>query len=200
MLADAVEIVRTNDTRRMSAIVHHETAIDALEEECVRYMVQLSERPLDIAQSNTVAGLLHAVSDIERISDHALNIAQMGEEKANEVVPFTSEAIRELEQMYQKVDENLMAATRMLAAEDDEQLQEMVDDIWEREEEIDGLELRLRRRHVHRLREGMCEPTAGILYVTLLSNFERISDHCTNIAEDVQGPLEHNGERRDAPG
>ena len=136
----------------------------------------------------------------ERISDHALNIAQIGEEKANEGIPFTADAMEGLEQIYEKVYENVGAAARMLGAEEGDQFEEMADDIWDREDEVDGIEVRLRRRHVERLREGGCEPNAGVLYVTLLSNFERISDHCTNIAEDVQGPMQRFGERRDAPG
>ena len=200
MLADAMETLRSNDTRRMDSVVHHESAIDALEEECVQYMVELSQVPLDLGQSNTVAGLLHAVSDVERISDHALNIAQIGEEKANEGIPFTADAMEGLEQIYEKVYENVGAAARMLGAEEGDQFEEMADDIWDREDEVDGIEVRLRRRHVERLREGGCEPNAGVLYVTLLSNFERISDHCTNIAEDVQGPMQRVEERRDAPG
>lgn len=200
MLDDAMEMFRSNDTRRMDAIEQQESAVDGLEEECVNYMVDLSQRPLELEQSNTVAGLLHAVSDIERISDHALNIAQAAEEKANERLPVSEEALQEMEGLYSKVRENLEMATEILAIDDGDQLKEMADRIWEVEEEVDDLRQTIRERHIQRLCEGICEPAAGIVYVTVLANFERISDHCTNIAEDVQGPLQVSEERRDAPG
>ncbi len=198
MLDDAMEMFRSNSTRQMPTIEQRESAVDGIEEECVRYMVELSQGPLELEQSNTVAGLLHAVSDIERISDHALNIAQAAEEKANERLPVSAEAIQALEEIYEKVRENLELAIQMLSVENSDELKEIADDIWEREEEIDDLELEIRQRHIQRLREAVCEPDAGILYVTVLSNFERISDHCTNIAEGVRGPLEVGEERRDA--
>lgn len=200
MLDDAVEMLRSNNTRQMPAVEQREATVDGLEEECVRYMVELSQRPLELDQSNTIAGLLHAVSDIERISDHALNIAQAAEERTNERRSISPEAIDQLDRIYQKVRENLELAIQMLSVEEPDELKEIADDIWEHEDEIDDLELEMRQRHIQRLREGVCDPDAGILYVTVLSNLERISDHCTNIAEGVRGPLAPAEERRDAPG
>ncbi len=200
MLDDAMGMLRDNSTRQMPTVEQRESAVDGLEEECVKYMVELSQRPLELAQSNTVAGLLHAVSDIERISDHALNIAQAAEERTNERLRITHEAIVGLDQIYQKVTENLRDAVAMLAIEDAAERREMADRIWDREDEIDDMEQEIRRGHIDRLREGACDPDAGILYVTVLSNFERISDHCTNVAEDVRGPLDVTEERPDAPG
>lgn len=200
MLDDAMEMFRSNTTRQMPAVEQRESTVDGLEEECVKYMVELSQRPLQLEQSNTVAGLLHAVSDIERISDHALNIAQAAEEKANERLPVSQEAIDQLAPIYERVTENMQAALSMLGVEDGDELRKIADSIWEREDEIDEMEREIREDHIQRLREGVCDPTAGILYVTLLSNLERIGDHCTNIAEAVRGPLTMAEERRDARG
>ncbi len=200
MVDDAMEMFRSNDTRRMNVIEQRESTVDGLEEECVNYTVDLSRRPLELEQSNTVAGLLHAVSDIERISDHALNIAQAAEEKINERLRYSPQAMDQLEDLYSTVRENLVSAIRMLSADDGEELKRIADEIWQREEAVDDLELVMRQRHIQRLQDGTCDPTAGILYVTVLSNFERISDHCTNIAEGIRGPLAVGEERRDAPG
>ena len=197
---DAMEMFRSNDTRRMGAVEQRESAVDGLEEECVNYMVGLSQRPLELEQSNMVAGLLHAVSDIERISDHALNIAQAAEEKANERLRCSPDAMDQLEDLYSTVRENVMLAIQMLSVDDVQELKRIADEIWQREEAVDDLELVMRQRHIQRLRDGTCDTTTGILYVTVLSNFERISDHCTNIAEGIRGPLAVGEERRDAPG
>lgn len=108
--------------------------------------------------------------------------------------------MQELEGLYRKVCKNLEMATEILGIDDAEEIRKMADRIWEVEEEVDELRQAIRQRHIQRLCEGTCDPAAGIVYVTVLANFERISDHCTNIAEDARGPLQVAEERRDAPG
>ena len=122
--------------------------------------------------------MLKMIGDFERISDHAVNLLESTEELENKGLAFTSSAVSELEIISSAVNEILdLSLTAFL--EDDLRSASMVEPL---EEVIDGLKKQMRTRHILRLQQGLCSIAAGFIWADLLTNLERTSDHCSNIA------------------
>ncbi len=172
----------------LNGIYRDETIVDDLQEQITFYLsALLSQNSLTEAQSHRLAGLLHVVSDIERVGDHANNIANLADKKHQEQLPFSEIAINELELFFGKAFDLYNKACLALR---DNNL-EVAKQIENREGNIDKLEEELRQNHIHRLNQGKCWPGSGVVYVEMLSNLLRISAHAANIAAAV---IEEGGE------
>ena len=136
---------------------------------------------LNPAESQYLAGLMHVVNDVERIADHANNIAESAEAKIEEKLPFSELAVNELTLLYGKVEDICKRA--LTALEDDNY--EVAKQVLEREEVIDKLQEEMRQNHINRLNQGKCWPGSGIIYVEITTNLERVADHATNIAQVI---------------
>lgn len=159
-----------------------EDIADGYQERITLYLSTLLSRSLlTAAQSQYLAGLMHVVNDVERIADHAHNIAQCAEEKIDEKLPFSKLAISELELLYNKVTALCQKSFRSLMEDDPASARQVL----EKEEAVDRLEEEMRQNHINRLNQGKCWPGSGIVYVELISNLERVADHATNIAQVV---------------
>ncbi len=178
MLSESMQVFLRDDLKRIKHIEQMEELVDGLEKEINVYMAELSQHSLSGAQSKQVAAIMSAASDVERIGDHAENIMQLSELKTEERLPFSSSAIEEITEMYDKVLSMLERAIRAVEQENKELAREVVagDDI------IDEEEKRLRKRHIERINTKKCYPGAGVIYLDLLSNLERVADHANNIA------------------
>ncbi len=183
MLADSIQLINNRDRKLITQTNQKEEVIDSLEKEITFYLADMNQYSLDIEQSQTIAALMHATNDMERIGDHAQNIVELAEEAINEKLGFSSVALRELHDFYGRVDALLEKALAAFEKEDLSLAQEVVED----DDIIDNLEKTLRKHHIGRINEKQCNPIAGVIFLDLLSNLERIGDHATNLAQVIIG-------------
>ena len=161
--------------RRVSAL---EAQGDRYEDSLGSYLVKLTGRPLDEKQNEDLSMFLHTLSDFERLTDHALNVAESAKEMKEKTITFSEDAVRELQVTASAV---LRIADDAIAAftEENERLATRVEPL---EEWIDELCDELKSRHVDRLQSGECTIAHGFVFNDLLTNLERVADHCSNIA------------------
>ncbi len=163
----------------LNGINRDEAIVDDLQEQITFYLsALLSQNSLTEAQSQRLAGLLHIVSDIERVGDHANNIANLAEKRYREQLPFSELALNEMELFFGKSVDLFSKACQALRENNLEQAKQ----VQNRESNMDKLEEELRQNHIHRLNQGKCWPGSGVIYVEMLSNLERVAAHSANIA------------------
>lgn len=155
-----------------------EDEIDHYEDELGTYLVKLSMQPLSDEDSRQISKLLRTITDFERISDHAFNIAESAKEKYEKKLSFSSRAQDELCVITDALIEIINLAIAAFENEDIETAKQ----VEPLEDVIDGLNVLMKTGHVKRLQEGECTIEQGFVFNDLLTNFERVSDHCSNIA------------------
>lgn len=155
-----------------------ENEADNYEDILGTYLVNLSAYSMSAHDRTETAQLLHAIGDFERISDHAVNIAESAVELKDKEMKFSNEAISELKIITAAVFDILALAIRAFA-ENDITLAARVEPL---EQVVDRLKVKLRNRHIERMQNGDCSIGAGFIWSDLLTNLERISDHCSNVA------------------
>ena len=170
-----------NDENLAEKVYQNEEVINNLEECITTYLVKLSKCELSDKEKNIVASTFHIVNDIERIGDHAENLADLTIQKINKKLQYSEDAINEITNMYQTTLKALDISIDSYADRDVNKANE----ITNIEAEIDKQHKRYRDLHIKRLHEGTCNAYAGAIFLDLLSNLERIGDHSTNIAEIV---------------
>ncbi len=183
MLKDSVEIFTKNERKLIEHALQKEDLIDSLEKDITTYLADMGQHSLNIQQSQTAAALMHATNDLERIGDHAENIIRLAEDKIDEKLPFSEKAIEELQILYFKVDKLLGKAITAFEKEDVAMAREVI----EEDDIIDSMERSLRKHHIERINQKKCIPPSGVIYLDMISNFERIADHATNLAQVVTG-------------
>ncbi len=155
-----------------------ETKIDKYEDKTSSYLVKIATSDMSSKDSKIVTELLHCIGDIERISDHALNIAEAAKEIHDKGVAFSDKAKSDLDIMNSAVNEILSLTIESLETEDIM----VASKVEPLEQVIDRLKRKIKTGHIERLREGDCTMELGFILSDLISNYERISDHCSNIA------------------
>ena len=183
----AMDCVSSFQEQDAALVAENERMVDVYEDRLGTYLVQLSSQRLSAEDSHNISKLLHSISDIERISDHALSIAITARTLAQKQVQFSEQAKAELAVISDAVREVLSLAERTFDA-DDPVLAQRVEPL---EQVVDHLSDTLRSRHIQRLQEGACSVDQGLVFTDLLSDYRRISDHCSNIAAAVI-ELQHN--------
>ena len=158
-----------------------EQLIDRYEDKLGTYLMKLTARSLSPDQTEEVAKYLHTISDFERISDHACNVADVCQEIDEKKVEFSPSALHELEVLEGAVTEILTISVNAFI-EGNLQLAARVEPL---EEIIDGLCDEMKSHHVDRLQQGVCTLNQGFVFNDLLTNYERVADHCSNIAVAV---------------
>lgn len=161
-----------------SEVAELEGKIDKYEDKISTYLVKIAELNLSIKDSRTVTELLHCIGDIERISDHALNIAETAQEINEKKIKFSDKAYEDITIIKNAVTEILSIAVEALV-NDDLDAAKRVEPL---EQVIDRLNRKIKNGHISRLRQGDCTMELGFILADLLTNYERISDHCSNIA------------------
>ncbi|MBQ7088061.1 MAG: Na/Pi cotransporter family protein [Clostridia bacterium] len=169
---------------KMREIEHR---LDDAEDKLGTYLVKLSSCSLSEKDSQVVSKMLHAIGNFERLGDHALNLKDCAAEMHEKGLAFTDEARKELNVLAAAIRE-ILDITNRAYAENDIALAETVEPL---EQVIDGLILQIRAGHIRRLRNGECSIEMGFVLADTLTNFERVSDHCSNVAVAVI-EVEHN--------
>ncbi len=155
-----------------------EMEVDRYEDALGSYLVKLNNRDLTDADSKSISVMLHCINDFERISDHAVNIMESAQEMNNKKLSFSENAKKEFEVFSDAVREIIGTAVNCYSTSNLEEAK-MVEPL---EQVINGLNAELKQRHIKRLRKGKCTIELGWVLQDLLTNFERVADHCSNIA------------------
>ena len=159
-------------------INHLEKLVDKYEDKTSAYLVKIAATRMSTKDSKAVTELLHCIGDIERISDHALNIAEVAKEINDKKIDFSDKAKMDIEVISAAVGETLDLTIGALV-NDDVEIAKSVEPL---EQVIDNLKRKIKNGHISRLRQGDCTVELGFILSDLLTNYERISDHCSNIA------------------
>ena len=177
-IVDAVSLLDNYDLAKRKDIFKSEDDVDKYEDKISTYLVKLSSRQLSDKDSKEVTELLHVVGDIERMSDHAVNIADVAEEMNEKQIEFSDAAKGDIKVISSALCDVLDLATTSFVNKDLETAK-LVEPL---EQVIDRLKRKIKASHIQRLKEGNCTVEFGFILSDLLTNYERISDHCSNIA------------------
>ena len=177
-LEDAFYLLRDYQEKKFQFILHREDIIDKYEDKLGSYLIQLTGKELTSQQNKEVTKYLHAIGDLERIGDHAMNIAECAKEIQEKNVVFSKEASQELDVLFAAVQEIVYNAITAFSTND----LELAYRVEPLEELIDSLCDEMKLHHVDRLQQGICTLHQGFVFNDLLTNYERVSDHCSNLA------------------
>jgi phosphate:Na+ symporter len=186
MVSEAYHFLNDGDRRHAELAAQYEEAIDRLDAEITDYLVQLTGSSMAASESQELNALLNSIRDIERVGDHAENIVELLEARLEKKVKLTQDAIDELNAMFRLTQETLQEALKSLYNND----KKLAVHVLSSEKAIDQMERDLRKSHIQRLNDKLCSGEAGIFFVEIASNLERIGDHSVNIAEAVLGEEE----------
>ena len=176
-LRGAVELLNNYSEKGLQEVRNLEAVVDRYEDKIGSYLMKLTGRELTETQNKAVSQYLRAITDFERISDHALNVAERAEEKAEKNVQFSDKAAKEMENLTAAVEEIISISFASFQNEDVE-LAYRVEPL---EQVIDRICRRMREKHTARLQKGKCTILNGYIFNDLIAELERVSDHCSNI-------------------
>ena len=181
MLSACRDALLSGDRTHVATVIETEEVVDVLWRTIGDFLDRIDLGKLSLRDAKWLHVLQHVTGDIERVGDHAVNIAERAEAALDRKVTFSNEARRDLSDMFDKALRLYRLSLQALEGEDHTSAEEAL----ELEREVDRLEIRYKESHIERVEEGICDPSAGILYVEVLRNLERIGDHAVNIAGDV---------------
>lgn len=184
-VSTAFDAVLNNDEEKISIVYEQEEAIDRMADMLSDYLVKVSSLSLTEDQNTLVNHLFYTVSDIERMGDHAENLAELAKFKVENKVVFSDAANKELDGLMTYVTNSFVYAIKARS----EMSFEAVEKAKEYEDLVDYVEGELREKHIERLAKNLCKPASGVVFLDVLSNLERISDHADNIAGYVRHEL-----------
>lgn len=177
-LQDAFDLLNNYSVDEFQKVRKAEKTVDIYEDKLGEYIIQISSRELSKKQNEQVYAFLHSITDFERISDHARNIAECAQEIHEKEIQFSDEAVRELRVLREAITEVVSLATSAFVNGD----MELAVRVEPLEELIDNLCDEMKNHHTERLQRGECALEKGFVFNDLITNYERISDHCSNIA------------------
>lgn len=177
----AMAAIYEKDQNKVQEVFEREKIINQLQHGINHYLVKLSNVSISEQEHGTITGLFHTVSDIERVGDHADNIAELADILIKQSETFTDVAMRELKEI---TDVTIKCIELSLQAYefDDKTIAKQALPL---EQTVDRMEEKLRSRHIKRLSENKCSSIAGVIFLDIISNLERISDHASNIAMTI---------------
>lgn len=177
----ATEAFATDDLKNVDLVYKNEQRINEVTEIITNFLVQLSSSDLNVNEFGRVGDTYHVLNDIERIGDHAENIMELAEERNKKNVVISDEAREELKAIYDYTNLAMDIAIESYKEDNKEKALSII----QVESRIDALQKEYRDAHIRRLNAGRCSALAGILFLDLISNMERIGDHSKNIADTV---------------
>ena len=184
-LFQAMDLLKKYDEDKLQEVCRMESLVDRYEDELGNYLVKLSSRSLTEKDSLTISMLLHCIGDFERISDHAVNIAQSAKEMYEKELKFSKKAEEEIIIFSALIQEIVSTSVQVFETED----VKLAKEVEPMEEVVDGLNDEIKKRHIRRLRKGKCTIELGFSLSDITTNYERIADHCSNIAISlIQSP------------
>jgi phosphate:Na+ symporter len=188
-LHSAIEGLMAGDRKKIQRTRQLEDVVDDFQMEITSYLVALSQRQLNDDVSRELPVLLHMVNDLERIGDHAVNVAEIAERKIERRFVFSEGAEEESRQM---VEEGFRMFDGIIAALGDNDLQ-AAHAALASENKLNRMQIKFRRSHVQRMTDGECSAEVGVIFIDLVDNVEKIGDHLTNIAQSVIGGVQWAG-------
>ena len=188
-LALAIDVILGGDKKDIKVVNELEDFIDTFQLEITSYLSALSRETLSDEVSTKLPVFLHAVNDIERIGDHAVNIVEIAERKMDRKFSFSDCALDEAARLRKEITqmfENIIAA---FEGKDTDAAKRAL----KNEDNINTMQIEFRRTHVQRMTEGKCTAEAGLIFIDFVDNIEKIGDHLTNIAQAIIGGLQWEG-------
>ena len=180
-LYDSLELMKDYSDEKWQRVEALEDIVDKYEDELGTYLAKVSGKELAEEDSKRVSNGLHCIGDLERISDHALAIAEIYAKMHKEEMVFSDKAMAELN-LYSNAVYEIMSMTCKALNEDDMKIAKRIEPL---EEVINGLNATIKKQHIKRLQKGKCTIELGIALENLLNNYERVADHCSNVAASL---------------
>ena len=177
-LRHSMDALFTMNDREIQEVYETEDQINFLNHAITDYLVKVNQTTIPTEDKKSIGGLFHVVNDIERIGDHAENVADAARKRMEDQVEFSPQAKRELSEMLDAVVTITTYALDMFSHNNQEHMQEILD----LENKVDRMERELQESHIQRLTRNECTAEAGMMFSDLLSGLERVADHATNIA------------------
>jgi phosphate:Na+ symporter len=185
------------DPKKAEEVFQTEKLVNQLTHGIARYAAEVGQSSLSEDLSLTLGAYVNGASDIERVGDHATNLTELFEYSQENHLVFSEKAMAEFEEMFTNARLAFHLAIESILNEDGEAAKEVL----VLEDRVDALEKELRKRHIERLNTGACQPSAGVVFIDILSNLERIADHGNNLAlmvldvikMDTEGKRSHDG-------
>ena len=177
----ALNLVFDYNKEDAALIKENEGVLDTYEDELGSYLVKVSAESLSANDAHTVSRMLHTIGDFERLGDHALNLKKVAEEIYEKKIHFSESAQKEIDTLIDAITEIVVMTTKVYEKND----VELAFKVEPLEQVIDGLASEIKSHHINRLQSGDCTIEMGFVLSDLLTNCERISDHCSNIAVAV---------------
>lgn len=174
----AMEVISDYSEEKIRQVIALEQQVDHFEDVLGSYLVKLAGRDLSTEDSHLLSVMLHSIGNFERISDHAVNLTESAEKMHEQKLYATPQGMRELDSLGVAIRDIMTLTTKVFQDRD----YENASNVEPLEEVIDNLVLEIKQRHVQRLRSGECSMEAGLILEDILTNYERVSDHCSNIA------------------
>ena len=178
----SIEAIISGNENLIDEIYNNEKVINELERRIGEYLQAVSNTAIGEEQLKKVGMLFNTIHDVERMGDHAENLAEIAQYKLDNRVSFSSRAIEELKEVYKNVDNAIDSAFLALSNEDIAS----VNKVDEYERKVDDLRDLFKESHIKRLNKSECNVNAGVLFLDILTNLERVSDHCVNVADVVR--------------
>ncbi len=181
-LTRAMDAFFNKDSSLINEVEQSEDVVNYLNHEITRYMVAAAQLDLPASDVEQLGEMFHVVNDLERIGDHAENMAEYANSRIEEEIPFSEDGIAELRDMLDKTVALFKLSMEAFHTRD----QHLLPRVLVQEENIDDMEKTLQQSHVDRLTRGACTPRSGMIFSDMLSNLERVADHATNVAFSIQ--------------
>lgn len=181
-LTRAMDAFFNKDSSLINEVEQSEDVVNYLNHEITRYMVAAAQLDLPASDVEQLGEMFHVVNDLERIGDHAENMAEYAKSRIEEEIPFSEDGLAELRDMLDKTVALFKLSMEAFHTRD----QHLLPRVLVQEENIDDMEKTLQQSHVDRLTRGACTPRSGMIFSDMLSNLERVADHATNVAFSIQ--------------
>ena len=191
----AIEGLVEDDRRKLETARTTEEVTDNLQYEITSYLAAVSEKELSEETSVELPVLMHTINDLERIGDHAENIVEIAERKIEQKLSFSDLALGEVAELKREAEQMCDSIITALADSDVESAKSALVN----ENNLNRMQIEYRRSHVMRMTEGLCATDAGLIFIDLVDNVEKIGDHLTNIAQAVIGGLQWDGAELKTP-
>ena len=188
-LGMAMDALITQDNTKVDQIYENENTINFLNRGIAEYLVKINGLDLEDYDRQALGSMYHVISDMERIGDHSENLCELAQTLKKSKQKFSPWAVEQATEMRNRVEAMLEEPLQMFASRETQP--QMAADINRREEIIDDATQELKDLHIERLNQGKCSVVAGTVFMDMLTNLERIADHCTNIAYSMTNQKNH---------
>jgi phosphate:Na+ symporter len=194
-LEQCISGIVDDDRRKLESVRQIEDYLDAFQYEITSYLSVLSRSQVSEEVSVELPVLLHTVNDLERIGDHTVNVVEIAERKIEQKLSFSDAALAEADRLRKEVEQMFDS---MIAALENNDIQAARAALVN-EGNLNKMQMEFRHTHVQRMSESICSPEAGLIFIDLVDNIEKMGDHLTNIAQAVIGGLQWDGIELEKP-